>query len=215
MVLTFGNLWEFGRSGPSLTMGQSFTSKWLPLSLSVFYWQFQYWWRGLGKLWAKKQIQQSTKEIRMKKMQVPVLKRRPHGVCGMRKLWTPTGTISCFGVFALCFPNILFTLVACSIDCKLLCFVYQTNMFSRFCATGFSSSILWEPPSLYPFFVMPGVYRPYLFLTFWHMTQGMSLASLQTFMCRRIYNTTYLIADYREECPWGGLDLDMYRLDTW
>ena len=61
---------------------------------------------------------------------------------GMRKLWTPTGTISCFGVFALCFPNILFTLVACSIDCKLLCFVYQTNMFSRFCATGFSSSIL-------------------------------------------------------------------------
>ena len=45
---------------------------------------------------------------------------------------------------------------------------------------------------------------------------GSSLTVFQTFICRRIYRDTYLIASlYKEECPWGGLDLDMWRLDTW
>ena len=45
---------------------------------------------------------------------------------------------------------------------------------------------------------------------------GTSLTVFQTFICRRIYQDTYLIASlYKEECPWGGSDLNMWRLDTW
>ena len=45
---------------------------------------------------------------------------------------------------------------------------------------------------------------------------GTSLTVFQTFICRRIYRDTYLVASlYKEECPWGGLELNIWRLDTW
>jgi hypothetical protein len=45
---------------------------------------------------------------------------------------------------------------------------------------------------------------------------GTSLAVAQSFICRRIYNQTYLIASlYKDACPWGGLELVLWRLDTW
>ena len=45
---------------------------------------------------------------------------------------------------------------------------------------------------------------------------GTSLTTFQTFICKRIYRDTYLIASlYKEGCPWGGLDLNIWRLDTW
>ena len=45
---------------------------------------------------------------------------------------------------------------------------------------------------------------------------GTSLATFQSFICRKIHKDTYLIASmYKEECPWGGENLQLYRLDTW
>ena len=45
---------------------------------------------------------------------------------------------------------------------------------------------------------------------------GTSLTTLQTFICRQIYRDTYLLASmYKDECPWGGQNLEMWRLNTW
>jgi len=45
---------------------------------------------------------------------------------------------------------------------------------------------------------------------------GTSLAVAQSFICKRIYNQTYLIASmYKDACPWGGLELALWKLDTW
>ena len=45
---------------------------------------------------------------------------------------------------------------------------------------------------------------------------GSSLAAFQIFICKKIYKDTYLlVSEYKLECPWGGEDLEMWRLDTW
>jgi hypothetical protein len=45
---------------------------------------------------------------------------------------------------------------------------------------------------------------------------GCSLAVLQTFICKKVNLTTFLTSDYHGlECPWGGINLELSRFETW
>ena len=45
---------------------------------------------------------------------------------------------------------------------------------------------------------------------------GASLSVLQTFICKKVNTTTFLVADYQgSKCPWGGDDLNIQDLKSW
>ena len=53
---------------------------------------------------------------------------------------------------------------------------------------------------------------------FWNFLiyPGTSLAVMQTFICRKVGNYSYLTADsYGAECPWGGENLELSRVELW
>ena len=53
---------------------------------------------------------------------------------------------------------------------------------------------------------------------FWNFLiyPGTSLAVMQTFICRKVGSYSYLTADpYGAECPWGGENLELSRVELW